>query len=99
MSSIPESTAPLTNDDRRERIVAILREQDEVGVEELSQRLGVSEVTVRKDLGYLEEQGYLTRVRGGAVFSGRGRLELRFAASTVAPRPFRSRRSCATTKG
>lgn len=70
----------LTSDERRERIIEVLRQQDEVGVVELSQRLGVSEVTTRKDLQQLEEQGYLTRVRGGAVVSGRGQLELRFAA-------------------
>ena len=29
--------------------------------------LGVSDVTIRKDLQQLEDQGYLTRVRGGAV--------------------------------
>ncbi|MFO7635465.1 MAG: DeoR/GlpR family DNA-binding transcription regulator [Caldilinea sp.] len=70
----------LTSDERRERIIQVLREQDEVSVTELSHRLGVSEVTTRKDLQQLEEQGYLTRVRGGAVVSGRGQLELRFAA-------------------
>ena len=73
-------TGSLTSDERRERIIEVLRQQDEVGVVELSQRLGVSEVTTRKDLQQLEEQGYLTRVRGGAVVSGRGQLELRFAA-------------------
>lgn len=77
-----EEFAPfnLTSEERRERIIQVLREQDEVSVTELSQRLGVSEVTTRKDLQQLEEQGYLTRVRGGAVVSGRGQLELRFAA-------------------
>lgn len=70
----------LTSEERRERIIQVLREQDEVSVTELSRRLGVSEVTTRKDLQQLEEQGYLTRVRGGAVVSGRGQLELRFAA-------------------
>jgi DeoR/GlpR family transcriptional regulator of sugar metabolism len=70
----------LSSDERRDRIIHVLREQDEVTVVELSQRLGVSEVTTRKDLQQLEEQGYLTRVRGGAVVSGRGQLELRFAA-------------------
>jgi DeoR/GlpR family transcriptional regulator of sugar metabolism len=74
-----EMTA-LSSDERRERIIQVLREQDEVTVVELSQRLSVSEVTTRKDLQQLEEQGYLTRVRGGAVVSGRGQLELRFAA-------------------
>ena len=71
---------PLSSEERRERIIQVLREQDEVSVAELSRRLGVSEVTTRKDLQQLEEQGYLTRVRGGAVVSGRGQLELRFAA-------------------
>lgn len=73
-------SSALSSDERRERIIDVLREQDEVSVVELSQRLGVSEVTTRKDLQQLEEQGYLTRVRGGAVVSGRGQLELRFAA-------------------
>lgn len=77
-----EEFAPfnLSSEERRERIIQALREQDEVTVIELSRQLGVSEVTTRKDLQQLEEQGYLTRVRGGAVVSGRGQLELRFAA-------------------
>ena len=70
----------LSSEERRDRIISVLREQDEVSVVELSQVLGVSEVTTRKDLQQLEEQGYLTRVRGGAIVSGRGQLELRFAA-------------------
>lgn len=73
-------TSVLSSEERRERIIDVLRQQDEVTVVELSHRLGVSEVTTRKDLQQLEEQGYLTRVRGGAVVSGRGQLELRFAA-------------------
>jgi DeoR/GlpR family transcriptional regulator of sugar metabolism len=70
----------LSSDERRERIIDELRRLDEVTVTGLSERLGVSDVTIRKDLQQLEDQGYLTRVRGGAVFSGRGQLELRFAA-------------------
>ena len=65
---------------RRQRIIDDLHEHDEVSVVGLSRQLGVSDVTIRKDLQQLEDQGYLTRVRGGAVFSGRGQLELRFAA-------------------
>jgi len=72
--------APISSEERREMIIQTLREQDSVTVSELSARLGVTEVTTRKDLQMLEEQGYLTRVRGGAVMSGRGQLELRFAA-------------------
>ena len=70
----------LSSEARRELIIEELRRQDEVTVSHLSERLGVSDVTIRKDLQQLEDQGYLTRVRGGAVFSGRGQLELRFAA-------------------
>lgn len=65
---------------RREQILAYLSARDRTSVGELSQALGVSEVTVRKDLDLLEAQGVLTRVHGGAVVSGRGRLELFFAA-------------------
>lgn len=70
----------LSSDARRELIIEELRRNDEVTVSELSELLRVSDVTIRKDLQQLEDQGYLTRVRGGAVFSGRGQLELRFAA-------------------
>jgi DeoR/GlpR family transcriptional regulator of sugar metabolism len=57
-----------------------LSTHDRTPVSELSQVLGVSEVTVRKDLDVLEAQGVMTRIHGGAVVSGRGRLELYFAA-------------------
>jgi DeoR/GlpR family transcriptional regulator of sugar metabolism len=76
---LPENGV-LSGEARRDRIIEELRRQDEVSVAGLSMQLGVSDVTVRKDLQLLEDQGYLTRVRGGAVFSGRGQLELRFAA-------------------
>jgi DeoR/GlpR family transcriptional regulator of sugar metabolism len=69
-----------TAEERRELILAYLSGSDRASVIDLSQRLGVSEVTVRKDLDLLEGQGLLTRVHGGAVVSGRGRLELHFAA-------------------
>jgi DeoR/GlpR family transcriptional regulator of sugar metabolism len=70
----------LSSGRRREQILAYLSARDRTSVGELSQALGVSEVTVRKDLDVLEAQGVLTRVHGGAVVSGRGRLELFFAA-------------------
>ncbi|MBC8159813.1 MAG: DeoR/GlpR transcriptional regulator [Roseiflexaceae bacterium] len=66
-------------EDRREVIMRLLNDSDRTSVVELSQKLNVSEVTVRKDLDYLEAQGVLTRVHGGAVFSGLGRFELHFA--------------------
>ncbi len=65
---------------RREQLLSYLKARDRISVTELSEFLGVSEVTVRKDLDLLESQGLLTRIHGGAVVSGRGRLELYFAA-------------------
>ncbi len=38
-----------------------------VSIAELTERLGVSEVTIREDLKHLEQRGALTRIRGGAV--------------------------------
>ncbi|HKP53967.1 MAG TPA: DeoR/GlpR family DNA-binding transcription regulator [Chloroflexia bacterium] len=70
----------MSQERRREQILSYLSAQERTSVGELSQALGVSEVTVRKDLDQLEAQGLLIRVRGGAVVSGRGRLERYFAA-------------------
>ncbi len=68
-----------TPEDRRATILAYLNDHDRVLVGDLAQLLSVSEVAVRKDLDQLEAQGLLTRVHGGAIGSGRGRLELHFA--------------------
>ncbi len=70
----------MSQERRREQILALLGGQERTSVGDLSHALSVSEVTVRKDLDQLEAQGLLTRVRGGAVVSGRGRLERYFAA-------------------
>ncbi len=58
-----------------DRIAFILREIEEhgsVSVVDLAQRLGVSDMTIRRDLVDLEEKGQVRRVHGGAV-SARGR--------------------------
>lgn len=53
--------------ERRQAILTILKVRDSIRVAELRERLGVSEVTIRKDLAFLEDQGFLTRTHGGAV--------------------------------
>jgi len=75
-----ESIRWATPDERREQILAYLRDRDRTSVADLSQIFNVSEVTMRKDLDLLESQGLLKRVHGAAVVSGRGRLEMYFAA-------------------
>ncbi len=62
----PESTSA---EARRGRILGLLREQEFVRVTELAQALGVSGVTIRADLGLLEEQGTVRRVHGGAILA------------------------------
>ncbi len=52
---------------RRQRILRLLEEQGWASVRELARRLGVSRMTVHRDLRRLEEEGRVQRVRGGAV--------------------------------
>lgn len=47
-------------------ILRLVEEQRSLSVSELSERIGVSEVTIRKDLNELERKGLLVRTHGGA---------------------------------
>jgi len=58
-------------DQRREEIMELVRSRGSVRVAEISKLYGVSEVTVRSDLEYLEAQGVLSRIHGGAVGTGK----------------------------
>ncbi len=60
--------------ERWEQLRGILGQDRVVRVEELTQQLGVSAATIRRDLGELERLGELRRVYGGAVSTG-GRLD------------------------
>ncbi|MBT3274808.1 MAG: DeoR/GlpR transcriptional regulator [Spirochaetales bacterium] len=51
---------------RHDEILNIITRLRNVTVQELTERLGVSEVTIRKDLTILEEMGALLRTHGGA---------------------------------
>lgn len=55
---------------RLEQIRAELEHEGHVRVAELADLLGVSEMTVRRDLDALAELGVVHRVRGGAVSTG-----------------------------
>ena len=57
----------LTTFERRQSLIELLKEQPGLRVPMIAQALRVSEGTVRNDLNALEEDGLLTRVRGGAV--------------------------------
>ncbi len=53
--------------ERRQQIRRMLEEQQRVTVPELSHHFSVSEVTIRKDLAWLEAQGLALRTHGGAI--------------------------------
>lgn len=84
---------------RQNEILQIVNERNRVQVIELVNMIGVSGVTIRQDLNYLEKQGYLKRIHGAAVALQSDdistRLEVRFdikqalaskAANLVAPK-------------
>ncbi|MFD1939458.1 MULTISPECIES: DeoR/GlpR family DNA-binding transcription regulator [Nonomuraea] len=52
---------------RLDLTLRLVQGSGQVSVSELSRRLGVSEMTVRRDLDALEAQGLVRRVHGGAV--------------------------------
>ena len=66
----PKDLAPK----RLEELRGILDQDRVVRVEELTEQLGVSSATIRRDLGELEKLGEVRRVYGGAVSIG-GRLD------------------------
>src|SRR5208337_1340428 len=54
-------------DERRQHVLAKIQSEGRVLVSELSDALGVSRITIRKDLDYLESKGLLQRTHGGAL--------------------------------
>lgn len=60
------SIADVASTDRLRRITEAVREAGSAGVAELAALTGASEMTIRRDLETLAEQGILERYRGGA---------------------------------
>ena len=54
-------------EERRQYILRYLREHGSAHISELRKLLGVSEMTIHRDLQHLASQGYVARVRGGAM--------------------------------
>ena len=54
-------------EERRKDILAQLNIKSNLLVNELSDRYNVSAATIRKDLSFLEQEGFLKRTHGGAV--------------------------------
>ena len=61
----PDSLLP---SERQQRILELIREGAAIRVSRLSELLGVSEMTIRRDLVLLEQRGVVERTHGGAIF-------------------------------
>ncbi|QBD78839.1 DeoR/GlpR transcriptional regulator [Ktedonosporobacter rubrisoli] len=68
----------LFTQERRQQIAHLLIEQQRVTVPELSQLFSVSEVTIRKDLAWLESHKLAVRTHGGAVLATPNTSEMGF---------------------
>ena len=66
-------------EDRTSRILELLIKERKLEVAEIAALLGVSQVTVRKDLDAMESQGLITREHGFAVLSGTNDIKGRLA--------------------
>lgn len=51
--------------ERRHALMNIINERGFVSIQDLAERLDVSEITIRRDLNYLEREGLVEKVAGG----------------------------------
>ena len=75
--------------DRLQRIEARVQSEGRVKVVELAVAFDVSEMTIRRDLDMLAEQGVVQRIRGGAVAIGPQPFAERFSRHVTGQGPDR----------
>jgi DeoR/GlpR family transcriptional regulator of sugar metabolism len=66
-------------EERQQTILQLLDARGQVTIADLSARFSVSEMTIRRDLGQLENEGLLHRTHGGATRTASGSFEPPFA--------------------
>jgi DeoR family transcriptional regulator, aga operon transcriptional repressor len=65
---------PMLIDERRQHILGLVQNNGRVLVHELSGTLGISQITIRKDLDHLQAKGLIHRTHGGALPISAGAL-------------------------
>ncbi|WP_044639981.1 DeoR/GlpR family DNA-binding transcription regulator [Risungbinella massiliensis] len=65
----------MLKEERHRIILELLKQERYLKIAELADRLGVTKMTVRRDLSSLEEEGVLHRVHGGAQRVGEEEIE------------------------
>jgi DeoR/GlpR family transcriptional regulator of sugar metabolism len=83
----PQGGQSVLAQQRQVRILAELRRSGAVRVSDLTELLGVSDMTVRRDLEQLVADGVARKVHGGAVASGQVAFEPGFAAKSQLAQP------------
>jgi DeoR family transcriptional regulator, aga operon transcriptional repressor len=69
--------------DRRRRILQRVAEEQTIKIGELARELDVSEMTIRRDIGRLEQDGFLRHTHGGATAHITKSIELTFNARAL----------------
>jgi DeoR family transcriptional regulator, fructose operon transcriptional repressor len=68
---------------RKQKIIEIIEQNGVVDVKELATELAISEITIRRDLTVLAEQGLLIRTHGGAMKVSLGQMPISFAQKSA----------------
>ncbi|MFD7428677.1 DeoR/GlpR family DNA-binding transcription regulator [Streptomyces sp. NPDC059818] len=82
-----EHSPPLIPDQRREQLLKHLRRDGVLSVQQITQLLGVSHMTVRRDIAELERQGLVFSVPGGARIASHLQSEPSHQAKTLIEQP------------
>ncbi|MBN1554074.1 MAG: DeoR/GlpR transcriptional regulator [Phycisphaerae bacterium] len=78
--------ANITISQRRAEIQKLFRRNESMSIAQLAKKLSVSEMTVRRDLDWLERKGRVRRTHGGAITTERMTFEFDFVARRQANR-------------
>lgn len=81
----------MLSEQRRRAVLQAIRTEAGVQTAALAERFGVSEMTIRRDLDELAEQGLVRRVHGGAVSPRAMRDERPFDATRIEREPAKQR--------
>lgn len=82
---------PFYLEERQQAILDLLDSSASVRIADLSERFGVSEATIRKDMRALEREGRLRRTHGGAIKPNRNATEMPFETAAVTAREEKTR--------
>ncbi len=76
---MPATDSRLLPSERQQRIRKLAVQQGVLRIPELAESLGVSEMTIRRDLDMLEDSGHVERTFGGAIVSEQTSFESNYA--------------------